>query len=248
MTSILRHPASDRTTDPVGTRARGSRECGIAPPNFAVIDVETTGLDPADTRMVEIAIVEMNRAGHRIDEFSTLLSIPGEGPLGADFIHRISRPMLSRAPRFEEVAGTICQRLAGRIIVGHVIDFDVEHLGAEFTRAGLVMPSLAGSTLCTRDLARVVLPAGPKTLAACCEATGIRHRAAHTALGDARATARLLATMLRSFDARLQGLSDAAAAVVWPELDAAGPSKQRSRFGSWLGARRSFSPPQARER
>ena len=215
--------------------------------HFAVVDVETTGLDPAGTRMVEIAIVEMNQSGRRIDEFSTLLSIPGEGPLGADFIHRISRPMLASAPRFEDVASTICRRLTGRIIVGHVIAFDIDHLNGEFARAGLMIPSLTGSTLCTRDLSRVVLPAGPKTLAACCEATGIKHKAAHTALGDARATAKLLAILLRSgFDADLEALSEAARGIAWPDLDNLDAvTKQRSRFGEWLRARRRFNPPPA---
>jgi DNA polymerase III epsilon subunit-like protein len=208
--------------------------------HFAVVDVETTGLDPAGTRMVEIAIVELDRSGRRVDEFSTLLSIPGEGPVGAEFIHRISRPMLARAPRFEDVAGTICQRLSGRIIVGHVIAFDIDHLSGEFVRAGLVMPNLADSTLCTRDLARMVLPPGPKTLAACCAATGIRHKAAHTALGDARATAELLVILLRSdFDASLAALGAAARGVSWPELDSDDVVvKKRSRLREWLRARR----------
>ena len=215
--------------------------------HFAVVDVETTGLDPAGTRMVEIAIVEMDRSGRLVDEFCTLLAIPGEGPLGAEFIHRISRPMLARAPRFEEVAQTIRQRLSGRIIVGHVIGFDIGHLTGEFTRAGFVMPSLIDSTLCTRDLALVVLPPGPKTLAACCEATGIEHKAAHTALGDARATAELLVILLRSgFDPGLEALSAAARKIAWPVLDYPDAlPKSRSRFRNWLRGRRILSHPPA---
>jgi DNA polymerase III epsilon subunit-like protein len=225
-----------------GVRASGSSRGQTAvierAAHFAVVDVETTGLDPAGTRMVEIAIVEMDQSGRLVDEFSTLLSIPGEGPLGAEFIHRISRPMLATAPRFEDVARTICERLSGRIIVGHVVAFDIGHLDGEFARAGLSMPSLLDSTLCTRELARVVLPPGPKTLASCCEATGIEHRAAHTALGDARATAELLVILLRSgFDAGLETLSAAARRVSWPDLDYLDRAKHSSRFVQWLRAR-----------
>jgi DNA polymerase III subunit epsilon len=254
VTSRLRSNASH--SDPTDSLA----PCGLEPDtsreqtavidrgaHFAVVDVETTGLDPSGTRMVEIAIVEMDQSGCRIDEYSTLLSVPGEGPLGAEFIHRISRSMLSSAPRFEDVAPTICERLSGRIIVGHVIAFDIGHLRGEFTRAGLRMPSLVDSTLCTRDLARVVLPPGPKTLAACCEATGIEHKAAHTALGDARATAELLVILLRSgFDAGLESLSAAARGVAWPDLDYpdAAPGR-RSRFAEWLRAREILTRPPA---
>jgi DNA polymerase-3 subunit epsilon len=233
--------------EPGASERTGVIELGA---HFAVVDVETTGLDPAGTRMVEIAIVEMDRSGRRIDEFSTLLSIPGKGPLGAEFIHRISRPMLATAPRFEDVAPTICERLSGRIIVGHVIAFDISHLRSEFTRAGLSMPSLIESTLCTRDLARLVLPPGPKTLAACCEATGIEHEAAHTALGDARATAELLVILLRSgFDAGLDALSAAARGTAWPDLDYVGAvARRRSRLGKWLRARGMLSRRPARAR
>jgi DNA polymerase-3 subunit epsilon len=251
MTSLLRHVDPAGVSERVGASSWPSRDSGTIPDvsaHFAVVDVETTGLDPAGTRMVEIAIVEMTETGHRLEEFSTLLSIPGEGPLGADFIHRISRPMLARAPRFEQVASAICRHLAGRIIVGHVIAFDIDHLRSEFARAGLTLPNLAGSTLCTRDLAREVLPPGPKTLAACCEATGIKHKAAHTALGDARATAALLATLLQSgFDARLDALSEAARGLSWPDLDESGgtAAKRRNRLSAWFRASRVFSPPPA---
>jgi len=200
--------------------------------------------------MVEIAIVEMSQSGRRISEFSTLLSIPGEEPVGAEFIHRISRAMLETAPRFEDVAAMIYRRLTGRIVVGHVVAFDIGHLIGESTRAGLTMPSLTGSTLCTRDLARAVLPAGPKTLAACCEATGIEHEAAHTALGDARATAELLAILLQSgCDVSLQALSATAREICWPELDeVAVVLEQRVHPPIRRSEARSATPPRARGR
>jgi len=170
--------------------------------------------------MVEIAIVEIDRFGRRIDEFSTLLDIPGDEPLGAEFIHRISRQMLNFAPSFDDVIGSICAHLAGRILVGHVVEFDIGHLGEEFARAGRELPSLRESALCTRDLAYLLLPPGPKTLAACCAAVGIENEAAHTALGDARATAELLLALLgNGYDAHLEALGVAATAVTWPVFD-----------------------------
>src|SRR5665213_1445534 len=157
--------------------------------NFAVIDVETTGLNPSDTRVIEIAIVEIDRRGRKIDEFESLVRIPGEGPLGAEFIHRVRREMLDGAPEFSDIADQVAQMLRGRIVVGHVIAFDVGYLAEEFRRAGMELPDLLSATLCTRELAQLALPPGPKSLHACCAALGIDNEAAHTALGDARATA-----------------------------------------------------------
>ena len=182
-----------------------------------MLDVETTGINPLETRMVEIAIVEIDRGGRMVDEYSTLLSVPGEGPVGAEFIHHISREMLAGAPTFAEVIGQITSHLVGRIIVGHVVAFDLGHMREEFRRANLQLPVLVGATLCTRDLARVALPPGPKTLQACCSALGIEIKAAHTALGDARATADLLIRLLRSSD-DVESLGKHAASIPWPEI------------------------------
>ena len=185
--------------------------------NFAVIDVETTGLNPSDTRVIEIAIVEIDRRGRKLDEFESLVRIPGEGPLGAEFIHRVRREMLDGAPEFFEIANQVAMMLRGRIVVGHVIAFDIGYLTEEFRRAGMELPELVNATLCTRELAQRALPPGPKSLHACCAALGIDNEAAHTALGDARATADLLTKLIATSElCDLDELSRAASAIRWP--------------------------------
>ena len=201
--------------------------------NFAVIDVETTGLDPDLCRAVEIAIVEIDRAGRRIDQFSSLLRVPGEDALGAEFIHHITRDMIEDAPSFGEVISAISERLEGRIVVGHVVEFDLGHLRAEFHRAGAELPQFAGATLCTRDLARILLPPGPKTLGACCAFLGIDNDAPHTALGDACATADLLIQMLQmSHPIDLEALEARVEGVEWTgyESVAQRAARPRERF------------------
>ena len=186
--------------------------------NFAVLDVETTGLNPRETRMIEIAIVEIDANGRVLDEFDSLINIPGDAPLGAEFIHHVTREMLAGAPQFSDLANHVASMLEGRIVVGHVVAFDLGYLIEVYRRAGFELPALHGATLCTREFARAALPPGPKSLQACCDAFGIENDAAHTALGDARATAELLVKLLAKasfFD--LDELSRAATAVTWPE-------------------------------
>jgi DNA polymerase-3 subunit epsilon len=166
--------------------------------SFAVIDLETTGLDAHAERVLECAVLQTDARGGIESEWSTLLTIPGSDELGAQSIHGISRQMLAGAPRFRDVAAELVTRLAGRIVVGHVLAFDLEHLRAEFARAGACLPELARSGLCTRELSRDFLPPGPRTLAACCAAAMVPLRDAHTALGDARAAAQLLAHFIAS--------------------------------------------------
>ena len=73
-------------------------------------------------------------------EWVSLVSVPGEGELGASWLHGITRSMLAGAPSFADIAGEISGRLAGRVLIGHVLDFDLAHLAAEFARCGLRFP------------------------------------------------------------------------------------------------------------
>jgi DNA polymerase-3 subunit epsilon len=124
------------------------------------------------------------------------------------------------------VAREIVDRLRGRIVVGHVITFDIDHLTAEFHRSGFALPPVSGATICTRELVKLHLPAGSRTLRACCERLGLTYDGAHSALGDARAAASLFVALRASFgDCGVVQAHFSAAAIRWPdfELDAASP-------------------------
>jgi DNA polymerase-3 subunit epsilon len=192
-------------------------------PTFAIVDLETTGLDAKSERVLECAVLQADSHGRIESEWSTLVAVPGIDELGAQSIHGISRAMLAGAPRFRDIAGELARRLAGRIVVGHVLAFDLEHLRAEFGRAGVCLPELEFSGLCTRELARDFLPPGPRTLAACCAAAMVPLYDAHTALGDARAAARLLAHFLDGqYPVDYVARARHARAVVWPRFLAEG--------------------------
>lgn len=218
---------------PPSANGRDERPDGFAPlpePDairFAVIDVETTGLDPAMTRVLESAVVELAADGHPLGEWTSLVSVPGEGELGASWLHGITRSMLASAPPFQELVGELTAHLAGRVVVGHVLDFDLSHLAAEYARCGLVLPDLRRVGICTRELARSSLPPGPRSLVACCKALGVSCPAAHTALGDARATAAVFAAFLRiGVVPDPRAAAARAAALAWPmsAWDPLGPS------------------------
>lgn len=161
---------------------------------FAVIDVETTGLFPRKhDRIIEIAVVTVTGCGETIEEYASLLN-PGRD-LGPTDIHGIRGSDVISAPRFEDVAGDLADRLSGSVVAGHNVRFDLDFVVAEFLRLGVDLPVLP--SVCTLSLAgRLVLAAPSRRLSGCCEALGIPHVAAHSALGDARATARLLVALL----------------------------------------------------
>jgi DNA polymerase-3 subunit epsilon len=159
---------------------------------FAVLDVETTGLFPGGhDRIIELAVVLLDREGIVEGEWTSLVN-PGRD-LGPAAIHGISQRMLDQvdAPVFTEIAGDVVRLLDGRVPVGHNLRFDVDFLAAELDRLGIEMSSRAG--LCTMELATRGLS---RSLSGCCAGYGVPHVGAHTALGDARATAALLRLIL----------------------------------------------------
>jgi len=161
---------------------------------FAVIDVETTGLFPRKhDRIVEVAVVTITGRGEILEQYASLLN-PGRD-LGPVDIHGIHGSDVASAPRFEDIAGDLVDRLSGCVVAGHNIRFDLDFVAAEFARLGVDLPALP--SVCTLSLAhRVALATATRRLSGCCDALGIPHVAAHSALGDALATARLLLALL----------------------------------------------------
>jgi len=175
-----------------GTTKSGT---SAADPEFAVIDVETTGLFPSSgDRVIEVAIVRATSSGVIRDEYCTLIN--PERDVGPTRIHRIKAAEVVSAPRFEDIAGDIVDRIAALPIAGHNVAFDMRFICSEFQRVGVDLPALP--QVCTLALAhKVQLPAVNRRLGSCCEALGVPHAEAHSALGDARATAKLLAALLQ---------------------------------------------------
>ena len=176
----------------------------------AVIDVETTGLNPyRHDRVIELAALMMRLDGEVIREFVTLLN--PERDIGPTSIHGLQASDVLAAPRFVEVAGVLLERLDGCVaLAGHNIRFDHSFLSAEFHRLGHTFPN--GPTVCTMHLA------GGCTLSSCCEDYGITFEGdKHTALHDARATARLLATLLRDTPREAFKIMHMSP-IAWPEI------------------------------
>lgn len=154
--------------------------------NFAVLDLETTGLHPgAHHRIIEIGVVLTDASDQIAYEWSTLVNPSRDlGPTG---LHGITAAMVSDAPGFADVADDLASILEGRVLVAHNARFDVGFLESEWQRMGTTWPIDA---LCTMQLAR--RRGLPAKLERCCAELGVVNEDAHHALSDARVTARLL--------------------------------------------------------
>jgi DNA polymerase-3 subunit epsilon len=157
--------------------------------NWALVDVETSGLRPAQHRVLSVAVITMGPDGEQTGEFSTLLD-PGCDP-GPVHIHGLTAERLRGAPTFEQVAGHLAAFLRGRVMVAHNAQFDYGFLAHEFARAGQRLP--VDQRLCTLALnRRLAPPTRNMRLSTLAAHYGVRQQRAHDALDDARVLAGVL--------------------------------------------------------
>jgi DNA polymerase-3 subunit epsilon len=151
---------------------------------LAIVDVETTGSDPAADRVTEIAVLHAE-AGVLTAQWSTLVN-PGKPIPGViQALTGITQEMVARAPRFAKIAGELEERLAGRVLVAHNARFDYGFLRRELERAGITYQA---KTLCTVRLSRRLYPdAGSHDLDSLIERHGLECAPRHRAAPDAAA-------------------------------------------------------------
>jgi len=151
---------------------------------FAVLDLETTGTGRS-CRIVEIALVRLDPRGRITEEWETLVH-PGIAIPNAD-IHGIDDAIVSGAPSFAEVAGTLAAKLHEHVLVAHNLrGFDGPILEAHFAEVDGIDLSL-GSGIDTMPTPRL-------KLVELCARHGVEldPDVAHTALGDTRALTKAL--------------------------------------------------------
>ena len=172
------------------SNAKGSE----LPLEFAIVDLETSGLEPGNARVIEIAILLVNSKGDIQEEYATLIN-PGNGQVGPTFIHHITEEAVLTAPTFQEVAGDILKRFENRIVVAHHAAFEDKFLAAEFKRAGIKVPPLPA--LDTLWLARQVVDLPNYKMQTVLQHYGVEETDLHTALGDVRALNKVLPTLIK---------------------------------------------------
>ncbi|MFF7868142.1 TerD family protein [Streptomyces qaidamensis] len=162
--------------------------------DWAVVDVETSGLVARRDRVLSLAVVILGPDGEQRDEFSTFLD-PGCDP-GPVHVHGLTSERLRGAPVFDQVAPRIAAMLRDRVLVAHNAQFDYDFLAHEFARAGAALP--VARRLCTLALnRRVDPPTEDLRLGTLAAHYGVRQVRAHDALDDTRVLAGVLRASLR---------------------------------------------------
>ena len=197
-----------------GTLPPPSHTALAALPGVA-LDLETTGLDVAQARVVQIGAVTM-RGPVVLDAPRIDTRVNPGIPISEESsrIHRLTDADVADAPRFCELFEPLVEALAGRVVIGQNIRFDLAVLRHEAARAGvpwsdppvLDVAHLAGAL--DRGLVDLSLESLAKRFDVAIEAR-------HDALGDSLAAAWIFTALvprLREADVRTLGEAEAFAA------------------------------------
>jgi DNA polymerase-3 subunit epsilon len=165
--------------------------------NFAVIDIETTGLSPKKEKITEVAIY-IHDGKEIIDHYSTLINPECSIPYEITMLTGIKNEMVINAPKFYEVAKKIQEITKNCIFVAHNANFDYGFIKTEFKALGF---DYKRDKLCTARFARKHLRSLKSfSLKNLCNHFKIDLDGHHRADADAGATVKLLEHLLRIKD------------------------------------------------
>jgi len=161
-------------------------------------DLETTGTDRMQDRIVEIAALRIAPGGE-VTTFDRRVNPGIPIPRESTAIHGISDDDVKEARRFPEIAGEIEAFFSGADLAGYNIrGFDVPLLLKEFERASHPF-SLEGRRIV--DAQTIYFRKEPRDLSAAVRFfAGREHAGAHAALADVVASAEVLAGQLARYE------------------------------------------------
>ena len=163
--------------------------------SFTVVDIETTGLEPKQDKITEIAALRVEK-GKVIDTFHTLVNPGRKLEERVRTLTGLSDEDLKKAPFIGDVIGKFLEFETTGCLLGHSILFDYSFLkraavngGREFERQGI--DTLAISRKYLQSLESRALPF-------LCSYFNIPHKA-HRALSDVEATLQLYRLLKEQF-------------------------------------------------
>ncbi len=169
-------------------------------PNFIAFDLETTGLDFRNDRVIEIGALRFIN-GKPEEKFSTFINPGRPVPSLITDLTGISDKELVNAPAFSEVAEKLLQFIGNLPLCGHQVEFDATFLNEELKRAGC--SAFSGQLIDTALLSRILLQGSTRfSLKAVSEYLQINLDNAHRALFDAMASGEVAVRLIK----RISGL------------------------------------------
>jgi DNA polymerase-3 subunit epsilon len=153
-------------------------------------DLETTGIDIATARIVEIACIKIDLDGNKTEK-CTLVNPTIPIPKEASEVHGITDDKVANAPKFIELSKSLYNFFKDCDIAGFNSDsFDIPLLVQEFSRCNIIFGDWEMNTIDVLSVERMLRP--NKLTDVYKRYTGKDLEDAHSALSDVNATLEVL--------------------------------------------------------
>lgn len=167
------------------------------PDNYTVLDIETTGLSPQYSEIIEIGALCV-RGGSVEDEFQKLIKPYRPIPPAITSLTGITNEMVQNAEELEQVLPEFLYFAADDIIVGHNVNFDLNFI---IDRAEFFGGSFSNDYVDTMRISRKLNKGlAHHRLSDLAELYGIKNENAHRALSDCYTTHKALQFMKEKYN------------------------------------------------
>jgi DNA polymerase-3 subunit epsilon len=151
--------------------------------HFVCIDCETTGLDPLQDKIIEVAVAHFT-LDQIIGTCEYLVDPQCIIPETSIAIHHITQEMVTGKPLISEVIPEILELIGKRIIVGHGVGFDIEVIALAAEKANIPCTIRHNLTLDTLRMARHYGDSPTNSLEQLRRHFNIEQEGAHRAMND----------------------------------------------------------------
>ncbi len=150
--------------------------------NLAIVDLETTGLSGGYDRIIELAIIRVEK-NKIVDQYTTLINPETYISPFIENFTGIAKEELLTAPLFADVKNRVIDLLTDAVFVAHNVRFDYTFVKNELKRTGT---SFRAKTCCTVKLSRRLFPRYKRHgLESIIERYNFRYKHRHRAYDDA---------------------------------------------------------------
>lgn len=150
---------------------------------FICLDCESTGLEPEQDRIIEIASATFT-FDEILDSFESLVDPECPIPQVSQEIHKISYDMLQGKPKIAAILPDFLKKIEGKILVGHGISFDIALIAAEAKRHQIPNQIREQSFFDTLRMARLYGDSPTNSLQQLRQHFNIQSEGAHRAMSD----------------------------------------------------------------
>ncbi len=150
---------------------------------FVCVDCESTGLDPKEDRIIEVAAIKFTLE-ENLAEFESLVDPQVEIPANSIAIHHITQEMVQGKPTIDQVLGELFELIGPHPLVGHGIKYDIEILAHHAERCNIPCNIRKNPSFDTLRLARLYGQSPSNSLETLRQHFNITEEGAHRAMSD----------------------------------------------------------------